>query len=103
MGTLFIEPLKDPENASEKTYNLIRLFPHFGEQIAVSASSFQPNILANYLYELAQKFNSFYSTVPVLRAGSGVAREKRLEVVTAFAQILRGGLALLGVAVSEEM
>ena len=102
-NTLFIEPLKDSENAAEKIDSLIRFFPRFGEQITASASSFQPNILANYLYELAQKFNSFYNGVPVLRAGSEKVREERLRVVRAFAQILKNGLALLGVAVSEEM
>ncbi len=89
-------------NEKEKTNALIRFLPKFKEQIITSAEEYRPNILSTYLHELAQKFNSFYNSVPVLKA-STKDREERLKIVEAVSQILKNGLFLLGVEVVEEM
>jgi len=94
---------QDPENTKEKIDNLIRFFPKYAEQVAVSAQEYKPNLISNYLYELAQHFNSFYNTVPVLKAYKKVDRSNRLKIVKAFSQILKNGLTLLGIDVLEEM
>ncbi|MBI4235094.1 arginine--tRNA ligase [Candidatus Peregrinibacteria bacterium] len=82
--------------------SLIVLFPKFKEQLIISAQEYKPNLLSNYLFELAQKFNSFYNSIPVLKANPK-DREKLLKIVEATSQILRNGLTLLGVEVIEEM
>lgn len=92
----------DEEGVEEKIHALTRLFPKFKEQLIIAAQEYKPNILSTYLYELAQKFNSFYNSVPVLIA-SEKDREQRLKIVEAASQILKNGLALLGVEVVEEM
>ena len=97
------EGMHEPENADKLTHNLMRMFPKFTEQIASAASEYKPNIVSNYIYDLAQKFNSFYNTVPVLRASNPELKAERLKIVEASAQILKNGLALLGVKVVEEM
>lgn len=89
-------------DTEEKTKSLIRLFPQFEEHIQTSAKEYKPNILCTYLYELAQKFNSFYNGVQVLRAEKA-ERDYRLKIVQAAAQILKNGLELLGVDVVEKM
>lgn len=100
-----LEPssIKDPENVEEKIKEVMRVFPKYIEQIEMAAKERKPNILANYIYDLAQKFNSFYNTVPVIKADSEEKKKQRIEIVTASAQIIRNGLALLGVDVVEEM
>lgn len=97
------EKVHDPENAEEKIIELLRLFPKFAEHISAAAQEYKPNIVALYIYNLAQKFNSFYNTVPVLRADSEEKRKKRIQIVAASAQIIKNGLALLGVEVVDEM
>ena len=77
--------------------------PKFKEELIYSAREYKPNLLCQYLYELAQKFNSFYNSVPVLTANNPKDRLFRLKVVESVSQILKNGLALLGVAVVEEM
>lgn len=94
---------QDPEDTQQKIDNLIRLFPKYAECIAVAAQEYKPNIISNYLYELAQHFNSFYNSVPVLKAAKRADRIYRLKVVEAASQILKNGLALLGIEVLEEM
>ena len=95
--------INESEECEKKIKALIRMFPKFKEQIASAAKEYKPNIISNYLYELAQSFNSFYNTVPVLKAEKESDKEKRLEIVEAAAQVLKNGLALLGVEVVEEM
>lgn len=94
---------QDPENTKEKIANLIRLFPKYAEQVAAAAQEYKPNLISNYLYELAQSFNSFYNTVPVLKAAKKTDRNYRLKIVKATGQILKNGLKLLGIEVLEEM
>ncbi len=90
------------EKITEKTTSLQRHLVKFKEYVIYTAQEYKPNILANYLYELAQKFNSFYNNVPVLRAPEK-ERENRLKLVEATSQVLKNGLTLLGVELTEEM
>jgi arginyl-tRNA synthetase len=93
----------DPEDSEKKTTELIRMFPKFAEQVSLAAQEFKPNILTNYLYELAQKFNSFYNSVPVLRAQKEEDKKTRIKIVQATSQIIKNCLELLGIEVAEEM
>ncbi|PIR54648.1 arginine--tRNA ligase [Candidatus Peregrinibacteria bacterium CG10_big_fil_rev_8_21_14_0_10_36_19] len=95
--------LPDPPEAAEKIRLIKSFLPKFQEQLEMAAQEYKPNILSNYLYELAQRFNSFYNGVQVVRADSEAKKKERLEIVEATSQILKNGLALLGVEVVEEM
>lgn len=79
-----------------------RLLPKFPEIVAYAAAEFKPNLIANYLFELACRFNGFYAEVPVLKA-EPAAREVRLCLVEAVATVLKNGLNLLGIEAPEEM
>ncbi|MFA5948405.1 MAG: arginine--tRNA ligase [Candidatus Gracilibacteria bacterium] len=96
-------PLADPENCKEKIKNLVSLFPKFVESISFSAQEYRPNILCNYLYELAGEFNAFYNSVPVLRAKKKTDKAFRIKIVEAASQVIKNGLNLLGIEVVEEM
>ncbi|MDD3861833.1 MAG: arginine--tRNA ligase [Candidatus Gracilibacteria bacterium] len=94
---------KDPENIQKKIDELVRIFPKYPEQVSAAAQEYKPNLISNYLYELAQNFNSFYNSVPVLKAYKKTDRNYRLKIVEATAGILKNGLKLLGIEVLEEM
>lgn len=95
--------IKDPEQTEDKINSLIRSFPKFSEELLHAAMEYKPNTIANYLLDLASKFNSFYNSVPVLKASDSESKKKRLEIVEATAQILKNGLNILGIEVVEEM
>jgi len=61
-----------------------------------SAELYRPNMLADYLYELAQLYSSFYQNLPFLRADEGV-RENRINLCRLTAAVLKKGLDLLGI------
>jgi arginyl-tRNA synthetase len=74
----------------------------FGEVLPQVLEDFRPNLLCNYLYELASAFHSFFENCPVLKAEDAV-RAGRLTLCDTTARTLREGLGLLGIEVPERM
>jgi arginyl-tRNA synthetase len=74
-------------------------YPTVVEQVA---QSLRPHQLAEYLYEMANQFSTFYSELPVLKAEPEV-RDGRLALCDLTARTLKSGLALLGIEVLEQM
>jgi arginyl-tRNA synthetase len=74
----------------------------FAEGVPSVLSDFRPNLLANYLYELANAFHSFYEACPVLKSEEP-ARSSRLALCELTARVLAKGLELLGIKVPERM
>jgi arginyl-tRNA synthetase len=74
----------------------------FPEAVERSCEEFKPNLIANYLYALAQKFNHFYNVSPILDAPKD-KQELRLKITDAVCNILQLGLNLLGIKVPERM
>ena len=82
--------------------HLVRVLVRFGEVVPTIVDDFRPNLLANYLLELARAFHSFFEACPVLKAGEPV-RSSRLALCELTSRVLRQGLDLLGVNVPERM
>ncbi len=74
----------------------------FGEVLPQVLEDYRPNLLCNYLFELAGTFHSFFEACPVLKADDAT-RASRLTLCAATARTLREGLALLGIGVPERM
>ena len=74
----------------------------FAEIVPQVLNDFRPNILASYLFELANNFHGFYEACPVLKAEEP-ARSSRLALCDLTARVLHRGLDLLGIRVPEKM
>ena len=68
-----------------------------------AAARFAPNLVCNFLYELAQRFNSFYNKCSILSAQYSKQRELRLAMTAAVGQVLKTGLEMLGIKALERM
>lgn len=75
----------------------------FGEIVPLVLDDFRPNLLANYLYDLAITFHAFYEACPVLKADSAERRSSRLVLCDVAARVLSTGLGLLGINCPERM
>ena len=83
--------------------DLAKRLAQFAETVPAVLDDFRPNLLANYLYELAGAFHTFFEACPVLKADAGTRRETRLALCRVTARTLRTGLGLLGIEVPERM
>jgi arginyl-tRNA synthetase len=82
--------------------NLAKRLCQFAETVPQVLNDFRPNILANYLFELADSFHAFYEACPVLKS-SEPARGSRLALCHLTGRVLERGLELLGIKVPEKM
>ncbi len=82
--------------------HLARLHARFGEVLPSTLDDFKPNLLANYLLEMARAFHSFFEACPVLKSDEPV-RSSRLALCELSARILETGLGLLGIKCPERM
>jgi arginyl-tRNA synthetase len=81
---------------------LAKKLTQFAEVVPQVLNDFRPNILANYLFELANSFHAFYEACPVLKAEEP-ARSSRLALCDLTGRLLRRGLKLLGIEAPERM
>lgn len=82
--------------------HLARLLVRFGEVLPTILEDFRPNLLANYVLELARAFHSFFEACPVLKS-EAATRDSRLALCDLTSRTLKQGLHLLGIAVPERM
>lgn len=100
------KPLKRLTNTSANQLNseeslTLRHLVHFPEVIESAALTHSPNLLCNYLFELAQTYNTFYNKHKII--DSGEDEGKRLLITSAVGQTLRNGLTLLGIKSPDRM
>jgi arginyl-tRNA synthetase len=88
-------------DANEELH-LARLLVRFGEVLPTILEDFRPNLLANYLLELARAFHSFYEACPVLKAAEPI-RSSRLALCDLTSRTLQQGLYLMGIKVPDKM
>ena len=82
--------------------DLAKRLCQFAEIVPQVLNDFRPNILANYLFELANSFHTFYEACPVLKSEEP-ARRSRLALCNLTGRVLERGLDLLGIKVPERM
>ncbi len=90
------------ESTEPAELQLAKKLAQFAETVPAVLEDFRPNLLANYLYELANDFHGFYEACPVLKAADET-RATRLTLCRVAARTLRTGLGLLGIEVPERM
>ena len=83
------------ETQSEKRLALQLL--EFPGAVVRAAEAYKPSILADYLFQTAQLYSSFYQNSPILKSEDSV-RSSRLRLCAAFGKVLSKGLDLLGIA-----
>ena len=68
----------------------------FGATVKRAAENYKPSILADYLFQTAQLYSSFYQRSPILKSEPSV-RDARLRLCSLFGVVLSTGLRLLGI------
>jgi arginyl-tRNA synthetase len=75
----------------------------FEDALVASLAEYFPNLLANYLYNLARQFATFFEQCSVLNADSDATLRSRLAICFVTGRVLKQGLELLGINVVPRM
>jgi arginyl-tRNA synthetase len=75
----------------------------FPEAFDAALSDYLPNLMVDYLYELARRYAVFFEKCPVLAAEDEALRDSRLGLCLISARVLRTGLGVLGIGVVPRM
>ena len=75
----------------------------FSEALDLTVGDYRPNQLTSYLFELANRYSTFYEQCPVLKAETDRLRDSRLLLCDLTARTIRKGLELLGIEVVDKM
>jgi len=81
---------------------LAKMILRFPEAIDRTLEDYRPNVLAAYLYDLAQAFTAFYDACPVIQSEEPT-RANRLKLCDLTARVIHRGLYLLGIETAERM
>ena len=87
---------------STAAQSLMLQLARYPEMLTSAAEDFAPHDVTFYLRDLAASYHSYYDAERILVEDERV-RRARLALVAATAQVLRNGLALLGVSAPEKM
>ncbi|MGD8977753.1 MAG: arginine--tRNA ligase [Gammaproteobacteria bacterium] len=82
--------------------SLMRALGRYPEVIELAAGNRAPQTVVNYLRTLANEFHTYYNAHTFLVEDADL-RDARLSLIAATRQVLRNGLAIVGVSAPESM
>jgi len=82
---------------------LIEQISRFPNAVQQAANEYRPLVMAQYAYDLANAFHSFYHAVPVLQSQDEGVRNARLRLVAAAKQTIANALRLLDIQAPDVM
>lgn len=80
--------------------SVLRLLTQFPEIISIATQTYSPNILCEYLFQLAQRYNNFYNTNRIIGSDN---ENLRLSLTKGVGQVIKNGLNLLGIKSPKRM
>ena len=86
-----------------KEKDLIKQIDLFPSVIIGAASSHNPALVANYVYDLVKSFNSFYQSLPILKSAFDDKKSFRVELSKLVGITIKNALSMLGIGVVDKM
>lgn len=83
--------------------DVILTLARFPEVFVEAAENLKPNTIADFANALADKFNTFYNALPVIKAKPPELSDARLALVGATRIVFKNSLSLLGIEAPERM
>jgi arginyl-tRNA synthetase len=100
---------REPENAEfallteTLEHELILSLASFPDTFIEATEYLKPNLIADFANALADKFNTFYNALPVIKAEPQELSDARLALTDAIRIVLHNALNLIGVVAPEKM
>lgn len=93
-------PTSGPTQLDEAEQEVVRVLRRFSEVVLNCSAQYKVSELSEYLFKLAQKYNTLYDSQKII---GGTRESSRILVSQAVAIVLENGLSLLGIHVPEKM
>ena len=88
---------------NKKEKDLIKNILEFPKVIQEAAKSFNPSLIANYIFELVKEYNSYYQSTSILKAEADSLVIFRVLLSKRISTNIKSGMSLLGIDVPERM
>lgn len=88
---------------TEAEISLMRWIYRFPHMVSEASTQNAPHLVAEYTYQLAQYFNTFYTSCPINTAKDEETKRARKTLAEKTAQVIKNGLELLGIETVEKM
>ncbi|MCB0755074.1 MAG: arginine--tRNA ligase [Flavobacteriales bacterium] len=98
-----IPTVSELESINDNERALIRLISQYPEVIQQAGDEYSPALIANYIYELAKEYSTFYHECPILVEEDENVKNLRLTISAITAKIIASGMKLLGAQVPDRM
>lgn len=95
-----LDNVQPPAEVYSEDRLLVRKLGEYREIVELATQSLEPHHICNYLFELAQEFNRYYEKNQVV---GGEHEAHRAGLVAVYADTLRAGLMILGIAAPDKM
>ena len=82
---------------------LLIVLEQYPVMIEQAAAEHNPSVIANYVYDVAKTYNTFYTEHSVSNAESAEKKQLRLRLCQMTANIISSAMGLLGIKVPERM
>ena len=96
-------PLTFDYELTKHEIELIEQISQFPAKVQQAANEYRPLVMAQFAYDLANAFHSFYHAVPVLQTEDEKIKNARLSLVAAAKQTIANALRLLDVQAPDVM
>jgi len=90
----------DDSNLNDEELTVLRSLIQFSGVLELALKSYFPNLICNYLFELAQKYNHLYNSHKIV---GGDNEKFDLALSAGVVQVLKNGLKILGIKTPERM
>ena len=97
------QEMSAPIALTDKERAVVKCLHDLPSTVASAAANYSPVMVANYAFDLAKSFNSFYQDTPILRENDPVLRLFRVKLCALVALSLKNTMHILGIEVPERM
>ena len=97
------QEMSAPIALTDKERAVVKCLHDLPSTVASAAANYSPAMVANYAFDLAKSFNSFYQDTPILRENDPVLRLFRVKLCALVALSLKNTMHILGIEVPERM
>ena len=91
------------ESLDDIEKELVVLLNQYPTIVEIAADTYSPSEVANYIYALAKKFNTFYVDHSIAKAETESKKHLRADIALNVSVVIKHGLILLGISVPERM